>query len=193
MSIKNLAFVAREYFRDCNDEIVESRDGLYDDFGGDNYCVTRNAFYLGLTRGNNGCEPLEEETDEEYEARVYEGMDEDEGDDEYVYFFVRDQDKARVAEAVNETLALQKFFRKQTEKRELEVEVVERFRAHYRFDGQSAQNTYRPLVRRKNGRPLGNHGSHGCAGADISFHELVPIEVLLDNPASTNARRLRIG
>jgi len=99
--IKNVSFVAREYWG-CDDELTERE--LFEDFGGDNYVVSGNFLYLGITRSEDGCEPLTEESPEEYDECIHDGMDEDEGDGE---------DKVRVAEAVRHALRLQKFFRRQ--------------------------------------------------------------------------------
>ncbi len=62
--IKTLMFVAREFFPDHDDEIVEGYDGLNDDFGGDSYCVSANALYLGFsTRKYRDEAPAEEGVD----------------------------------------------------------------------------------------------------------------------------------
>lgn len=179
--VKNVAFVAREFFPDQNDEVVDSRDGLYDDFGGDSYCITRNALYLGLTRGDDGYEPLCEETSEEYEARVYDGMDEDEDEDycdDYEHYRSLEDADVRVAKAVKHALRLQKFFsrqRKQEQKAikerltakthhsvddEPKMEVVEVWRickVHASYaDGFSSvrkgENTRRPVIGNRGGK-----------------------------------------
>lgn len=125
--IKNVAFVAREYWGH-DDEIVETHDGLYDDFGGDNYVISGNTMYLGLTRGDDGCEPLTEETEaeamERYEDRC------DDYDEDYEHYHSLEDADLRVAEAVQHALRLQKFFRKQRERelrlywREMNAEVA---------------------------------------------------------------------
>lgn len=117
--IKNVSFVGREFFADCDDEVVESRDGLYDEFGGDNYCVSKDARYLGLARGDDGCEPLDlgkQEPDDILDN------EENDGDEIYDYDGYEDADMA-VFSAVREVMDLAEFFRNQ---REMEKHKAER-------------------------------------------------------------------
>lgn len=137
---KNLSFVAREFWGDTDDELVESYDGLFNEFGGDNYCISKNFLYLGITRGDDGCEPLMEESDEEYWDRSEDDLcpkncqcdectgqdfslyDEDDGYDEDEEEKPADSVKTEYNEAVKETLELQEFFRRRAERERQEAE-----------------------------------------------------------------------
>jgi len=225
--IKNLSFVAREFFPNQDDEILESRDGLANEFGGDNYCISSNALYLGLTRGDDGCEPLEEETEAEAMDRYLVDIENDCSNDAEDYEHYRSLEDAdvRVAKAVKHALRLQKFFRLRKEQEERkaatretdealaearkamaearefypedydeptapEPEVVEKLRVNHRCGTKPVQDTYRPQVRRKNGRSLGNKGSSGKYENDRA--SLIPVKAIIRGPDG-NARCIRIS
>lgn len=197
--IKNPSFVGREYYED--DEVVESRDRLYYDFGGDNYVITRNALYLGLMRGNDGYEPsLEVNTNEERicdenedkvymtEAELFAALRQKECRKEV------DRLMAEADQLVEETEREFTIAERMRKRNKLaEPEMVEKCETRHRFLGRSVQNTFRPSVRRKGGRPLGNHGSYGGIGIDYAFRELRPVEALVPAGDGKTYRRVRVS
>lgn len=119
-TITNLAFVANEYFGDNDDEQVDGCDALFDDFGGDSFYISSSSTLLGFGMGDDGCEPFEEETDEEAVERYLTDIENDIYEDyaDYEHYDYLKGVKVRVAAAVRHALAIQNFFlrRKQAEK-----------------------------------------------------------------------------
>ncbi|MFA5133343.1 MAG: hypothetical protein WC459_00840 [Patescibacteria group bacterium] len=169
------------------DEFVEGHDGLYDNFGGDSYCVSRNKLYLGFAYGDDGCEPLVQETEDEAMERYL--TDYEELDDYLGGYDDEDNNKddghsleRAIEEAANEALKLQEFFHKQKESCPQEKEscpqeaeeVLDIRQKHFSFGGgygstvRPGKNSRRPLI-----------GDRGGKSMTTSYLVQLPVAVLL--------------
>lgn len=124
-AVTSLSFVSNEYFGDCDDEQVDGCDGLYDDFGGDAFYISSSPTYLGFGMGDDGCEMLTEETDEEVMDRYLTDIEDDDQElslcEEFCDYF---ETTTAVAEAVKHALKIQQFFRLRKEAEERKAEEV---------------------------------------------------------------------